>query len=294
MDIDKIQIAWEPDDGNEELIEQDVDMAPMAVASGLSEYPLVNRTVGDENGAIRCLFFVCKRLFCGQKVDQNCEWLVQAHSIEAFREYLWELIRPHIKRPVKFDEPEVRRYVAVSWDEPAHPTIQDAGRYVLFSLKEQRRNFSWDSLTPRKLITWNSGTILLSIQVYSNAVTCRQAYESVMHTLLASPRPAKKAEPPKKVSKVLPEDADGYNFRDEVRALRETFMQMRDLMHILDNRISLLEEKCDQLVQKEPYIQLQQGAIPVQVVDVKDLGFLDPLLQPNVEIKQEDDPEQYD
>lgn len=61
----------------------------------------------------------------------------------------------------------------------------------------------------------------------------------------ASSKPA--AKKPAAVKRpVLPPAADGYSFRDEVRAMRETFSQMRSLMNILDSRLSLLEQKCDE------------------------------------------------
>lgn len=112
------------------------------------------------------------------------------------------------------------------------------------------------------------------------AVSSRPIFELVQEKLLKPKAP--KAKP--KVKPVVPPAADGYSFRDEVRAIRETFLQMRDLMHILDNRIAMLETKCDQAFEPEPLIPVR---LDPRAAAAGKLAGGDPLLY--AEIKEEDD-----
>ncbi|XP_055605758.1 uncharacterized protein LOC129753930 [Uranotaenia lowii] len=45
---------------------------------------------------------------------------------------------------------------------------------------------------------------------------------------------------------------DGYHFDDEVRALRRTVTQIRDLVEMLDRRVELLEKKCNAFKRRGP------------------------------------------
>lgn len=105
-----------------------------------SESPVANQTVGPENGAIRCLFKVSLRQFVGQRINLEglTYWLVRAHSIEAFRTYLWELAVPHIKQAVDV-ETDNNGVVNVSWGDPTRPTIEQAQNYISFTDRKTRK-----------------------------------------------------------------------------------------------------------------------------------------------------------
>lgn len=121
-------------------------------------------------------------------------------------------------------------------------------------------------MTNAALERWhNSSTIFVCIHVHSMAVYSRLVYEIVVDKLLQQ----KTSKPKQQPRAVLPVEADGYSFRDEVRAIRETFLQMRDLMHILDNRITLLEKKCDQTVPPEPMIPMRFESSESGAADAK-------------------------
>ncbi|XP_058823464.1 uncharacterized protein LOC131684524 [Topomyia yanbarensis] len=257
---------------------------------------ITSQTIGPENGAIRCLFKVAQREFIGQRINIEGlqEWLIRAHSIESFRAYLWSLIQPHIKQPIRVELDNCGRAI-VSWDEPNVLTMGDANRFVTFIDKKSRKSYSWRHISSHYVERWNSTNIVLCIHVYSTAISSRNIYEVARDTLLAPKRkPAVVVKPQRRL---IPETADGYSFRDEVRALRETFLQMRDLMHILDNRILLLEEKCDQTLPHEPMIQMttEESSIGNESMEMKPYGNSDPLLvRPDYEIKEETSDEEIE
>lgn len=127
----------------------------------------------------------------------------------------------------------------------------------------------------------NSNSIFVCVHEYSVSVYSKQVYEIVVDRLLQQKATKPKPQP----RPLLPAEADGYSFRDEVRAIRETFLQMRDLMHVLDNRITLLEKKCDQTVPEEPMIPMRFESTEPGSADAKSFAG-DPLQ--NADIKEED------
>lgn len=257
-----------------------------ATFNGESDFDIVNQTVGPENGAIQLLIKVAKREFVGQRIllEGLNNWLIRAHSIEAFRYSLWQLAEPHIKRAIDVQTNKEGLVVNVGWNSSERPTIEEADKFITFVDKKNRRMYPWNHLNNAAVERWKKySTTVVCIYMYSTAVSSRPIFELVSEKLLK----AKTPKPKPKVKPVLPPAADGYSFRDEVRAIRETFLQMRDLMHILDNRIALLETKCDQTFQPEPMIPVrfeQQG-----VGAVGKSSSADPLQY--AEIKEEDDDE---
>ncbi|XP_029732493.2 uncharacterized protein LOC109430470 isoform X1 [Aedes albopictus] len=249
---------------------------------------IVNQTVGPENGAIQMLIKVAKRDFVGQQVrlEGLPQWLIRAHSIEAFRAYLWELAEPHIRRPVNVETNQEGQVVNVSWSSFERPTIEEADKFITIINKKNRRPhilqmYPWNYLNSPAIERWKTSTsTAICIYMYSMAVSSRPIFELVREKLLKPKAP--KAKP--KVKPVVPPAADGYSFRDEVRAIRETFLQMRDLMHILDNRIAMLETKCDQAFEPEPLIPVR---LDPRAAAAGKLAGGDPLLY--AEIKEEDD-----
>lgn len=52
---------------------------------------------------------------------------------------------------------------------------------------------------------------------------------------------------------------DGYGFEDEVSALRQTVIQIKDLVEMLDRRVELLEEKCQGFKQTSDGVPFKTG-----------------------------------
>ncbi|XP_062564103.1 uncharacterized protein LOC134226968 [Armigeres subalbatus] len=52
---------------------------------------------------------------------------------------------------------------------------------------------------------------------------------------------------------------DGYGFEDEVSALRQTVIQIKDLVEMLDRRVELLEEKCQGFKQTPEGVPFKRG-----------------------------------
>ncbi|EAT47926.1 AAEL001001-PA [Aedes aegypti] len=53
--------------------------------------------------------------------------------------------------------------------------------------------------------------------------------------------------------------ADGYGFEEEVQALRQTVIQIKDLVEMLDRRVELLEEKCHGFRQTREGVPVKRG-----------------------------------
>lgn len=277
-------------DDEEAVDMQDVeDQDNDNVISQPSNLPTSNSIVGPENGAIRCLFKIALKQFVGQRIASEGEpiyWLIRAHSIEAFRAYLWELAVPFIQQTIKV-ETDNNGQVTVGWGDSVPPTIEQADHYISFTDKKLRKNYRWKQLTNSALEKWhNSSTFFVCIHVHSMAVYSRVVYGIVMDQML---RP-KTLKPKQQPRGVLPPEADGYSFQDEVRAIRETFLQMRDLMLILDNRITLLERKCGQSALQEPMIPTSTELTGAEATDVKHFSG-DPLYCEVV--KEEPDEDDY-
>ncbi|XP_062560253.1 uncharacterized protein LOC134224739 [Armigeres subalbatus] len=251
-----------------------------------SHSDIVNQTVGPEYGAIRCLFRVAKREFVGQRIilEELNHWLIGAHCIETFRVNLWQLAEPHIRQAVVVKTDKNGTVVDVHWGDSTRPTMEEGDRFITFIDKRNRRFYPWRHLNVAAIERWkNSTSIVVCIYMYSTAISSRPIFEFVSDHLLNP----KALRPKPKVRPVIPPAADGYSFRDEVRAIRETFLQMRDLMHILENRISLLEAKCDQSFQREPMIMMPDR-FDQQATDQKSHNS-DPLQYDK--IKEEDEEE---
>lgn len=224
------------------------------------ELQVTNQVIGPADGSVQCLFRVFKRQFGSQHLPEERmnEWLVRGNNLDEFRANLWELVWPHLKRAVEVRRNADGQYV-FRWGEPAVPTVDDVTKFVTFCEKRTKKVFTWNHITTvRKLQKWQQLGVILAIHEYSTSVTTRSVYQLLQSTLLNrkktsnAPVPAPLTTPssgskPRSKPKqaVLPPAADGYSFRDEVRALRETFSQMRSLMVMLDQRIMLLEEKCE-------------------------------------------------
>lgn len=254
----------------EMLCDDDLDIVDLIKEE--STVPISNTTVGPENGAVRCLFKVVIRQFLGQRLQVEEEpivWLVRAHSIEAFQSYLWELAAPHIKQPVVIETDPNGVVTSVGWGDPGRPTMDQAEQYILFCDRKTRRNYNWSQMNNLRLEKWHkSSTLFLCIHEYSLSLSSKAVYELVQDKLLKPLQPQKPPKPKAQQSRsvLLPPEADGYSFQDEVRAVRETFLQMRDLMVILDNRISLLERKCEQTIPGESTIQIKTTKSDVTTV----------------------------
>ncbi|EDS43236.1 conserved hypothetical protein [Culex quinquefasciatus] len=219
-----------------------------------------NETVGPANGSVRCFFRVFKRKYGSQQMTADERfgvWLVRAHSIDEFRTSLWELVRPHVKRAIEVVQPGDggRIGYAFRWGGPADPSEEDAPQFVTFCEKKNKKVYTWNHITStHTLKRWQDHEIILVIHEYSTALKTKAVYQIALNTFLAAGLKAVAKASSKPVAKkpaavkrpVLPPAADGYSFRDEVRAMRETFSQMRSLMNILDSRLSLLEQKCDE------------------------------------------------
>ncbi|XP_058448461.1 uncharacterized protein LOC131428493 [Malaya genurostris] len=278
IDIGKVEPTWDED-------------------TLVDDSSIASQVIGPENGSIQCQFKAAKREFVGQRIytERLPDWLVRANSMESFRLNLWSLVEPYIKQPILVETDESGHTVA-TWGVPKMPTVSDAGRFVTFVDKRNRKSYSWCHLRQNTIDRWINASIVVCIHVYSTAMSSRNVYEIARDTLL-SPKKIKHPVISKQQRRVFPESADGYSFRDEVRALRETFLQMRDLMHVLDNRIMLLEEKCDQTVPHEPMIQMSAGECSDGVESVGMKAFLnsDPLLvHTNIEIKEETSEEEIE
>uniref|UniRef100_A0A1Q3F3B4 Uncharacterized protein n=1 Tax=Culex tarsalis TaxID=7177 RepID=A0A1Q3F3B4_CULTA len=226
----------------------DCDWAPDDDAD---ELEVSNQTVGPANGSVQYLFRVFKRKYNKQQISSDERfgmWLVRAHSIDEFRSTLWELVRPHVKRAIEVSSGGSGVGYVFRWGGPAEPSEEDAPQFVTFCEKKNKKVYTWNHLS--KAVTlqrWQDLEIILAIHEYSTSLKTRAIYQLALNTFLAPTSASKPTtKKPAVVKKpLLPPAADGYSFRDEVRALRETFSQMRSLMTILDSRITLLEQKCD-------------------------------------------------
>lgn len=133
----------------------------------------------DVEALFKVKFDVQVRSFVGNTASRKLgHKTVMGSSVMNFKENLWTLVKPLIKREVTFDANEVPSFV----DED--PTFDDLGKFVSINDKIKKKNIDPSQLNSRLLTGWHDKTPFLYIHEYSTNVYSLAVFNKVKRTLI--------------------------------------------------------------------------------------------------------------